>query len=168
MEAEMGSRSEAGERETVLFLCTGNSCRSQMAEAFIRQMAGERFEVLSAGLEPAPEIHPLAVKIMAEKGLDLSGQHPKSVGEYLGRRTARVVVTVCDRAAQRCPTMWPGALVRLHWPFEDPAAFEGDEAAKLAKFREVRDQIERRIRGWLDGEGSLREREARVGRAVGL
>lgn len=131
-----------------------------MAEAFLRHMAGERFEVLSAGLDPAPEIHPVAVRVMAEKGLDLSGQRPKSAKEYLGRRTAHVVITVCDRAAQRCPTTWPGALVRLHWPFEDPAAFEGDDAAKLAKFREVRDQIERRIRAWLAAGGPAVESRA--------
>ncbi len=91
---------------------------------------------------------------MAEKGLDLSGQRPKSAKEYLGHRTAHVVITVCDRAAQRCPTTWPGALERLHWPFDDPAAFEGDEFAQLAKFREVRDQIERRLQGWLDVSGA--------------
>lgn len=146
----MDKQSDEGKKTTVLFLCSGNSCRSQMAEAFLRHMAGERFEVLSAGLDPAPEIHPVAVTVMAEKGLDLAGQRPKSVKEYLGQRTAHVVITVCDRAAQRCPTTWPGALERMHWPFEDPATFEGDKAAQLAKFREVRDQIERRIRGWLD------------------
>ncbi|MFI5143661.1 MAG: arsenate reductase ArsC [Thermoanaerobaculales bacterium] len=137
-------------KKTVLFLCTGNSCRSQMAEAFLRHMAEERFEVLSAGLDPAPEIHPDAFRVMAEKGLDMSGQRPKTAKEYLGRRTVHTVIIVCDRAAQRCPTTWPGVLERLQWPFEDPVAFEGDKAAQLAKFREVRDQIERRIHEWLD------------------
>jgi arsenate reductase len=146
----MSDHPDQERKQTVLFLCTGNSCRSQMAEAFLRHMAGERFEVLSAGLDPAPEIHPVAVRVMAEKGLDLSGQRPKSAKEYLGQGTVHVVIIVCDRAAQRCPTTWPGVLERLHWPFEDPAASEGDKAAQLAKFREVRDQIERRIRGWLD------------------
>ncbi len=134
----MGNESDQGRKRTVLFLCTGNSCRSQMAEAFLRRMAGGRFEVLSAGLDPAPEIHPVAVEVMAEKGFDLSGQRPKSAKDYLGRRTVHSVIIVCDRAAQRCPTTWPGVLERLHWPFEDPAAFEGDKAAQLAKFREVR------------------------------
>ena len=151
----MSDHTEQETRQTVLFLCTGNSCRSQMAEAFLRHMAGERFEALSAGLEPAAEIHPLAVRVMAENGLDLSGQRPKGVREYLVRRTAQIVITVCDRAAQRCPTTWPGALERLHWPFDDPAAFEGDQPTKLAKFREVRDQIEDRLRFWLGDSPSL-------------
>jgi len=150
----MSDHADQETKQTVLFLCTGNSCRSQMAEAFLRHMAGERFEALSAGLEPAAEIHPLAVRVMAEKSLDISGQHPKSVKEYLGRGTAHVVITVCDRAAQRCPTTWPGALERLHWPFDDPATFDGDGAAKLAKFREVRDQVEDRLRSWLNDRSS--------------
>jgi arsenate reductase len=150
----MNHLSEHDEEKTVLFLCTGNSCRSQMAEAFLRHMAGNRFKVLSAGLDPAAEVHPLAVRVMAEKGIDISGQRPKSVKAYLGRETAQIVITVCDRAAQRCPTTWPGALERIHWPFDDPAAFEGDEPAKLVKFREVRDQVEQRLRTWLGERGA--------------
>ncbi|HVN75332.1 MAG TPA: arsenate reductase ArsC [Thermoanaerobaculaceae bacterium] len=146
----MTDHSDRDDKKTVLFLCTGNSCRSQMAEAFLRHMAGDRFNVVSAGLDPAADVHPLAVRVMAEKGLDISSQRPKSVKEYLGYKTAHVVITVCDRAAQRCPTTWPGALERHHWPFDDPAAFEGTEPARLAKFREVRDEIERKIRSWSD------------------
>ena len=139
------------EAERVLVLCTGNSCRSQMAEAFLRHHGGERIEALSAGTEPAAEIHPLARRVMAETGLDLVGQYPKEYGDYLGGRPIRTLITVCGGAAESCPAVWPGVEERLHWPTEDPAAFVGSDAETLAEFRRVRDELEARVRGWLEG-----------------
>jgi arsenate reductase len=132
----------------VLFLCTGNSARSQMAEAFLRKYGSEKFEAHSAGLEPK-ELHPLTIQVMSEIGIDVSGQRSKGVDEYLGRLLFQHLITVCDDADKNCPTSWPGISNRMHWSFEDPAAFDGSVEAKLAKFRQIRDQIEKRIRDWL-------------------
>jgi arsenate reductase len=139
-------------RNRVLFLCTGNSARSQMAEAFLRHFAGDYFEVHSAGLEPK-ELNPLTIQVMEEIGFDLSGQSSKSVSLYLGKVHFQYLITVCDKAEKNCPTTWPGVNYRLHWSFEDPAEFEGSEEQKLAKFREVRDQIQRKILFWLGEQG---------------
>ena len=136
------------ERTRVLFLCTGNSARSQMAEAFLRKYAGERFEVHSAGLEPKP-IHPLTIRVMEEAGFDMSGHRSKGIGDYLGKVHFEYLITVCDDADKNCPTVWPGVNQRMHWHFEDPAKFEGSEEQKLAKFREVRDLIDTRVKTWL-------------------
>lgn len=135
----------------VLFLCTGNSARSQMAEAFLRKYGGEKYEAHSAGLEPK-ELHPLTIQVMNEIGMDISGQHSKGVGEYLGKILFQYLITVCDDADKNCPTTWPGISNRMHWSFEDPAAFEGSEEEKLAKFRQIRDQIEEKIKSWLKEE----------------
>jgi len=135
----------------VLFLCTGNSARSQMAEAFLRHYAADEFEAYSAGLEPKG-IHPLTVQVMQEVGLDLSDQYPKSVSDYLGHIHFGYVITVCANAEERCP-IFPGISQRLHWPLDDPAAFSGTDDARLHKFREVRDQIDDQIRAWLEGQG---------------
>lgn len=132
----------------VLFLCTGNSARSQMAEAFLRKHGSDRFEVYSAGLEPKG-INPFTVRVMNEVGYDLAGHYSKSVAEYLGKSLVQTVITVCGHAEENCPTIWPGVTNRLHWSFEDPAAFEGPEEEKLVKFREIRDAIEHRILDWL-------------------
>jgi arsenate reductase len=140
-------------KKVVLFLCTHNSARSQMAEAFLREYAGDRFEALSAGLEPT-EVHPLAVRVMREVGIDIAGSPSKSVLEYLGRRTVHVAVFLCPAAEEACPTNWPWALGRLSWPFNDPAATGGTEEERLRAFREVRDKIERRIRDWLGDGGA--------------
>jgi arsenate reductase len=134
-------------KSKVLFLCTGNSARSQIAEAFLRKFAGARFDVFSAGLE-TQGINPFAVKVMEEIGFDLSGQHSKDVGQFLGHAHFGYVITVCAQAESRCP-IFPGASIRLHWPFEDPAAFQGTEEQKLNKYREIRDQIRVRIESWL-------------------
>jgi len=133
----------------VLFLCTGNSARSQMAEAFLRKYAGERFEAHSAGLEPKG-MNPFTVKVMNEIGIDISAQISKGVDKYLGKVLFRYLITVCDDAEKHCPTVWPGVNHRLHWSFEDPAKFEGTEEEKLAKFRQVRDQIEQQIKQWVE------------------
>jgi arsenate reductase len=136
-------------KPNVLVLCTGNSCRSQMAEGFLRQLGGDRLNVLSAGTEPKDEIHPLAVRVMAEAGVDISGQHPKSIQEYLGRIPVRHLIIVCSGADESCPRIIPGLSERLSWPFDDPAAFDGPPDETLAEFRRVRDEIRECIVAWL-------------------
>ena len=135
----------------VLFLCTGNSARSQMAEGLLRYFAGDQFEVYSAGLEPKT-VNSYAIQAMQEIGLDISGQTSKSVMDYLGRVHMGTVVTVCSNAEERCP-IFPFSTQRLYWPFEDPAAFVGTEVETLAKFREIRDLISARLQMWLNEEG---------------
>jgi arsenate reductase len=136
------------EKPKVLLLCTGNTARSQMAEAFLKKYAGDRFEVFSAGYEPK-EINPLTRQVMAEKGFDLGGQFSKGPGEFLGKMTFRYLIIVCAEAEKSCPRTFPGVLFRLFWPFDDPAAAKGTEEEKLTVFRRVRDQIEARIKDWL-------------------
>lgn len=128
----------------MLFLCTGNSARSQMAEAYLRDLGGDRFEAFSAGLEPRG-IHPLTRQVMSEIGLDLAAHTSKSVKDYLGRRAFHHVVTVCDRAERNCPTTFPGRPLRHHWSFPDPAAAPGSEADRLAVFRDVRDAVRTQV-----------------------
>lgn len=132
----------------LLFLCTGNSCRSQMAEAFLRAYGGERFEVYSAGTQPA-EINPFTRRVMAELGFDLAGHYSKNVQDFKGVIDFDTVITVCGEANENCPVYLGSANQRLHWPFEDPARFEGSEEEKLAKFRQVRDAISARVKAWL-------------------
>lgn len=136
-------------KQNVLFLCTGNSCRSQMAEGFLRKYAGERFDVFSAGLDPRP-VHPLAVQVMGEIGIDISGQKSKGIETVLGKQSFKHAIFVCRDAEENCPSIYPFALEKLSWPFEDPAAFEGSQDATVAKFREIRDQIDKKIREWLE------------------
>ena len=136
------------QKTKVLFLCTGNTARSQMAEAFLRKYGGDRFEAYSAGLEP-DVINLYVYQVMEEVGLDLAGQRSKSISEYMGKVHFGYLITVCANAEEKCPAVFPGMGQRLHWPFEDPAAFEGSDEEKKAKFREVRDQIEQRIKDWL-------------------
>lgn len=136
-------------KNRVLFLCTGNSARSQMAEAFLRHYAGDYFEVFSAGLEPKG-LNPFSIRVMSEVGIDISGQKSKSVSEYLGKVLIQTLITVCDDAEKNCPTVWPGFTKKLHWSFEDPAAFIGSEDEKISKFREIRDQIDQKIQSWID------------------
>lgn len=139
------------DKPNVLFLCTGNSCRSQMAEGFLRALAGDRYSALSAGLEPAGEVHPLAVRVMGEEGIDISNQQPKDLEIFLGKEAIRYMVVVCDRAQQSCPRIWPGLdeQNRLYWPLDDPADAEGTEEEQLAVFRRVRDEIRAKIEQWL-------------------
>ena len=131
----------------VLFLCTGNSARSIMAEALLRYYAPDHFEVHSAGLEPKG-INPYTIRTMHEIGLDVSGGSSTDVMAYLGKVHMGYVITVCSNAEERCP-IFPFGTQRLHWPFEDPAVFQGTDDEKAAKFREVRDLIDQRIRAWL-------------------
>ena len=135
-------------RTSVLFLCTGNSARSQMAEALLRKHGGDRFESYSAGLEPKG-INPYTRRVMDEVGLDLAGQSSKAVEAYMGKKHFGYLITVCAHAEENCPATFPSVSQRLHWAFDDPAAFEGTEEETLAKFREVRDQIDVRIQQWL-------------------
>ena len=131
----------------VLFLCTGNTARSQLAEALLRLHAADRFEITSAGLEPG-ELNPYTVRVLEERGISTEGMHAKGSTPMLGRRTFYYLITVCSKAEENCP-IFPGVSVRLAWSFEDPAAFVGDDGATLDKFREVRDAIEQKILGWL-------------------
>lgn len=135
----------------VLFVCSHNSARSQMAEGWLRHLAGDRFNVFSAGVEPGT-VNPLAVKAMGEVGIDISGQVSEGIDRYLGHASIRTLVIVCDKAAQTCPRIWPGARERFHWFFDDPAAVEGSEEVKLEVFREVRDEIRAKIESWLAGQ----------------
>jgi arsenate reductase (thioredoxin) len=135
------------EKTKVIFLCVGNSARSQMAEAFLKKYASNCFEVYSAGFQHRP-IHPYTVQVMKELGYDLSGQYSKDLSQYLGKIHFGIVITVCIKAEEACPTI-PGVSTRLYWPFEDPAALEGTEEEKLAKFREIRDKINEKIKEWL-------------------
>jgi arsenate reductase len=130
----------------VLFVCTGNSARSQMAEGFARHFGGEQIEAHSAGVEPS-RLNPVALAVMQEKGVDISGYRSKAFDWDLARQMD-VVVTVCGHANESCPVL-PPEVKRLHWPLEDPAASQGTDAEKLAKFQEIRDQIEARIVGLL-------------------
>lgn len=127
----------------VLFVCTGNSARSIMAEALLRQHGGDRFEVHSAGTEPKG-VNPLTLRVLADSGIDASFARSKSVQEYLGQRFD-YVVTVCDQARQTCP-VFPGVHESLHWGYEDPAAAEGSEEERLAVFRRVLVQMSERVR----------------------
>jgi arsenate reductase len=132
----------------ILFLCTGNSARSQMAEGLLRAYGGGQFEAYSAGLEPKG-LHPLTVQVMNEIGIDVSAQRSKSVREYLGFVNFAYLITVCSDAEEKCPATFPGVSYRLHWPFDDPAALTGPDAEKLAQFRQVRDQIADRVKHWV-------------------
>src|SRR5688572_25798503 len=133
-------------KQRVLILCTGNSARSQMAEALLRHEAGDRFEAFSAGVEPS-YVRPLAIEAMREVRIDISGRRSKSVDEFSGAEFD-YVITVCDHANERCPVV-PGKTKRIHWSFEDPAAATGDTAAQLEVLRRVRDQIRDRLRQWI-------------------
>ena len=139
---------DESKKPVVLFLCSRNSARSQMAEAFLRSLAGDRFTAASAGLE-ASEIHPLTREVMSEVGLPLAGQHSKSVGDFLGKTQIRHAIIVCANAESSCPKLWPFCGSIHTWPFDDPAAARGDEEERIEVFRRVRDQIRARIEEWL-------------------
>jgi arsenate reductase len=132
----------AENKPRVLFLCTHNSARSQMAEGVLRELAGDRFEVHSAGTE-ATHVRPLAIRAMDEMGINISGQESKTLERYVGEPFDHVI-TVCDEANEACP-FFPGAKNRLHWSFADPSQATGSEEERLAVFRRVRDEIRERI-----------------------
>jgi arsenate reductase len=138
-------------RPIVLFLCTGNSARSLMAEALLRARAGDRFDAQSAGMNPRG-VHPCTLKVLEELGIDTAALRSKPSSDFLGKVPVRIAIIVCERAHQSCPRIFPFAARTLYWPFDDPAAFEGSPAAQLEKFRAVRDQIARRIDAWISSE----------------
>lgn len=129
------------DKPIVLILCTGNSCRSHMAEGLLRAAAGDLLNVQSAGSKPAGYVHPLAIEALAELGIDISGHHSKHMDEFLSQQV-ETVITVCGNADQACP-MFPGQLQRHHWGFDDPAHATGSEEEQMAVFRRVRDEIKR-------------------------
>ena len=135
-------------KEKVLFVCIHNSARSQMAEAFLNHICGERFEAFSAGIEPG-KLNPIVVEAMRELGIDISRKQTKAVHGFLNSgKSFAYVITVCDEtSAERCP-VFPGVTTRLHWGFPDPSSFQGTHEEKLAKTREVRDLVKARIENW--------------------
>ncbi|HYE30496.1 MAG TPA: arsenate reductase ArsC [Methylomirabilota bacterium] len=146
-------------KPTVLILCTGNSCRSHLAEGILRRAAGDILNVQSAGSKPAGYIHPLSIRALAEIGIDISSHRSKHMDEFLNQ-DVETVITVCGNADQACP-IFPGQLNRHHWPFEDPAHAKGAEAEQMEVFRKVRDQILAVFTAYADGR---RDELARSGR----
>jgi arsenate reductase (thioredoxin) len=141
----------ATRKQKVLFLCTQNSARSQMAEGVLRHLAGDRFEVMSAGLDPTDEIHPCAIEAMTEVGIDISEQYPKRLNTYLGKEFFNYLIIVCARAEERCPKTFPGVGTAFSWVFEDPRREEDlPYESMLERFRKVRDDIELKIKDWLE------------------
>ena len=143
------------QKDKVLFVCVHNSARSQMAEAFLKKMAGDRFEVKSAGLEPG-QLNPLAVEVMKEIGIDISENQTKSAFDlFKAGRFYTHIITVCDKtSAEQCP-IFPGITTRLHWSFADPSSFTGTWEEKLSQTRAVRDDIKTKIEEWLQGDRSI-------------
>ncbi len=136
-------------KPTVLILCTGNSCRSHLAEGFLRKAAGDILDVQSAGSKPAGHVHPLAIKVMQEAGIDISRHRSKHLNEFLDRQI-ETVITVCDNADEACP-IFPGQVNRHHWPFYDPAKAKGSEEEVLNVFRQVRDEIKKVFEAYAAG-----------------
>lgn len=136
-------------KPTVLVLCTGNSCRSHLAEGILRAVAGDFLDVVSAGSKPAGYVHPLAIKVMQEIQIDISAHTSKHMNEFMSR-PVETVITVCGHADQACP-IFPGQVNRHHWPFDDPAHATGTEEEKLAVFRRVRNEIRRTFTAYADG-----------------
>ncbi|MEZ4518861.1 MAG: arsenate reductase ArsC [Chloroflexota bacterium] len=132
----------------VLFLATANAARGQMAEAFVRHYAGDQYDAYSAGLAPM-EIHPLTRQVMDEVGIDISGQQSVNVAEYLGKTHFGYIITVCSSAEAACPRTFLGVSHRLYWDMDDPTKFEGSPEETLVKFREVRDEVDARVKAWL-------------------
>ena len=143
------------EKPTILILCTGNSCRSHLAEGLLRAAAGDLFNVASAGSKPAGYVHPLAIVVLKEIGIDISGHRSKHMNEFLNQ-PVETVITVCGNADQACP-IYPGQVNRHHWPFEDPAHATGTDEEKLALFRRVRDEIRQRFTAYADGRRDERK-----------
>jgi arsenate reductase len=137
------------DKPCVLFLCTHNAARSQMAEALLRKLAGDRYCACSAGLEPT-EVHPLTLRVLDEAGVDTTGLRSKSITQVLGKAPVRTAIVVCAQAAnEACPRLYPFTREVLQWPFGDPSRVEGSEEMQFAAFRRTRDAIESRLRDWL-------------------
>lgn len=133
----------------IVVVCTGNSCRSQMAEGFLRHYARDRYDIQSGGTHPKPGVDPLAVQVMKEAGIDISHQHPKRLSDVVGGKPVKHLIIVCGEAELSCPRNIPGVEKRVFWPFDDPAKLAGSAEEKVAEFRRVRDQIRRKIVEWL-------------------
>src|ERR1043165_9028885 len=144
------------EKPLVLILCTGNSCRSHLAEGILRKAAGDLFRVASAGSKPAGYVHPLAIAAMQEIGIDISAHHSKHLNEFLSE-PVETVITVCGNADQACP-MFPGQVNRHHWGFDDPAHATGTEEEQMQVFRRVRDEIQRVFEAYAAGRRDERGR----------
>jgi len=140
---------------SVLFLCTGNSARSQMAEAFLRRFGDDAYDSFSAGIEPAT-LNPFTRRVMDEIGFDLAGHYSKNIKEFIDTVQFDYLITVCDDADQNCP-VFPGSGERIHWSFQDPAAFNGSEDETLNEFREVRDLIQEKVLSWVLERGTASE-----------
>jgi len=136
-------------KPSILILCTGNSCRSHLAEGILRRAGGDLFDVHSAGSKPAGHVHPKAIQVMSEIGIDISSHQSKHLGEFL-TRPVDTVITVCGNVDQACP-VFPGQVNRYHWPFEDPAHAQGSEDEILSVFRRVRDEIRRVFEAYAAG-----------------
>lgn len=139
-------------KKHVLFVCSHNSSRSQMAEGLLRHLAGDHYEIASAGVEPGT-LNPFAVKAMAEIGIDISGAKAEGIDQYLGTWSVSYLIIVCSQAGESCPTVWPNILDRYNWFFDDPAAVQGTDDEKLAAFRRVRDEIRAQLESWLVEQG---------------
>lgn len=141
-------------KDKVLFLCTGNQARSQMAEGLLRARSGESMDVISAGSRPKDSVHPLAVVALAEMEIDISAAEPKDAEQFIDD-DFDYIITLCDNARDECP-YFPGDAVRMHWSLSDPAEAAGTDEDRLSAFRAIRDEIARRIDDFLDGidEGS--------------
>jgi arsenate reductase (thioredoxin) len=158
-------------KQKILFLCTQNSARSQMAEAFLRHHARDRFEAHSAGCDAADEIHPYVEEVMREVGIDTSGQRPQGLRTYMGKVGFNYSIIVCARAEKNCPKTFPGVGTRLVWIFDDPRGEDVPEEERLNKFRKIRDEVEQKMLDWLEHPESeleklrqerQREREERL------
>ena len=148
------------DKPTVLILCTGNSCRSHLAEGVLRAAAGDFLDVASAGSKPAGYVHPLAIRAMAEIGIDIAAHRSKHMNDFLAQKI-ETVITVCGNADQACP-VFPGQVNRHHWPFDDPAHATGTDEEKLAVFRRVRDEIRARFEAYAAGRrDALKAKAAR-------
>lgn len=140
------------EKSNILFVCTGNSARSQMAEAFLRWYAGDFYNVSSAGTNPKG-VHPMTIQVMEELGIDMSNHSSKHISEFIGNQPDfTYLITVCNQANETCP-YFPGMGARLAWSFDDPAAVVGDEETQLQAFRKVRGEIETKVIAWLTSQG---------------
>lgn len=137
-------------RKNVIFLCVHNSARSQIGEALLRHHAGDRYDVYSAGMKTADAVHPLALQVLEEKGVDTSNLRSKSIRDFMGRHDFEHAVIVCRTMEEDCPSFNADARYIHRWIVDDPAAVEGDEATKLAAFREARDKIDARMHIWLE------------------
>ncbi len=136
-------------KQTVLFLCTDNAARSQMAEALLRNHAGDVFDIYSAGITPG-QVDPIAIQVLDEAGVPTDGLRCKGTQEFMGRMPIRYLIIVCPVAYAACPAMWPGVSERLHWRLDEPLSADAGEEDRFERFQEIRDQIDKRIMAWLD------------------